>query len=73
MTLYVQRIVEELRAHPEGMTPADLAEKLGCTKAQISSRLSKLSAYGDVIQRKPIRDGKSRPSVYQVRQPGESQ
>src|SRR5882757_7320673 len=45
-TNFPERIVEMLRGSPEGLTAKDIAERLGTTAGNISSRLSKLAAYG---------------------------
>jgi DNA-binding Lrp family transcriptional regulator len=40
------RILEILRGCPYGLTAKEIAERLGVTAGSISSRLSKLAAYG---------------------------
>jgi DNA-binding Lrp family transcriptional regulator len=40
------RILEILRGCPHGLTAKEIAERLGTTTNNISSRLSKLAAYG---------------------------
>jgi DNA-binding Lrp family transcriptional regulator len=45
-TEFQQRIVEMLRSSPRGLTATEIAEGLGTTAGSVSSRLSKLAAYG---------------------------
>jgi DNA-binding Lrp family transcriptional regulator len=45
-TNFPERIIEMLRGSPNGLTSKDIAERLGTTAGDISSRLSKLAAYG---------------------------
>jgi DNA-binding Lrp family transcriptional regulator len=40
------RILEILRGSPSGLPAKEIAERLGVTPGNISSRLSKLAAYG---------------------------
>ena len=46
MTELADRILEILRGCPYGLTAKEVAERLGATAGNISSRLSKLAAYG---------------------------
>ena len=46
MTEFLDRIFEILRGCPYGLTAKEIAERLGVTAGNISSRLSKLAAYG---------------------------
>lgn len=46
MTQLTDRILEILRDCPYGLTAKEVAERLGATAGNISSRLSKLAAYG---------------------------
>ena len=46
MSDFSNRIMEILRDCPSGLTTKDLAERLGTTAGNVSSRLSKLAAYG---------------------------
>ena len=46
MTQLTDRILEILRGCPYGLTAKEIAERLGTTGGNISSRLSKLVAYG---------------------------
>lgn len=46
MTEFLDRILEILRGCPYGLTAKEIAERLGVAPAKISSRLSKLAAYG---------------------------
>ncbi len=46
MTDFPNRIIQILRGCPNGLTSKDIAERLGTTRRNLSSRLSKLAAYG---------------------------
>ena len=46
MTDFPNRIIHILRGCPNGLTSKDIAERLGATRRNLSSRLSKLAAYG---------------------------
>jgi DNA-binding Lrp family transcriptional regulator len=46
VTKLQDRILEILRGSPYGLTAREIAERLGVTAGNISSRLSKLAAYG---------------------------
>ena len=46
MTDFPDRIIQILRGCPNGLTSKDIAERLGTTRRNLSSRLSKLAAYG---------------------------
>ena len=46
MTDFPNRIIHILRSCPNGLTSKDIAERLGTTRRNVSSRLSKLAAYG---------------------------
>jgi len=46
VTKLQDRILEILRGCPDGLTTGEIAERLGLTARNISSRLSKLAAYG---------------------------
>ena len=46
MTDFPSRIIHILRSYPNGLTSKDIAERLGTTRRNVSSRLSKLAAYG---------------------------
>ena len=46
MSDFPNRIIDILRSCPNGLTSKDLAERLGTTQRNLSSRLSKLAAYG---------------------------
>ena len=50
MTQLTERILEILRGCPYGLTAKEVAERLGATAGNISSRLSKLAAYGIIIK-----------------------
>jgi CRP-like cAMP-binding protein len=44
------RIIELLRGCPSGLTSKDIAKLLGTSPVNLSSRLSKLAAYGIIDQ-----------------------
>ena len=46
MSDFSSRIIEILRSYPDGLTTRDIAMRLGTTAGNVSSRLSKLAAYG---------------------------
>jgi DNA-binding Lrp family transcriptional regulator len=46
VTQLTERILEILRGCPYGLTAKEVADRLGATAGNISSRLSKLAAYG---------------------------
>jgi CRP-like cAMP-binding protein len=46
MTDFPHRVIEILRSCPSGLTTKDIGERLGITAVSLSSRLSKLAAYG---------------------------
>jgi DNA-binding Lrp family transcriptional regulator len=47
-TVLEDRILEILQGCPYGLTAKEVADRLGVTASNISSRLSKLAAYGIV-------------------------
>jgi DNA-binding Lrp family transcriptional regulator len=47
-TVLTDRILEILQGCPYGLTAKEVADRLGVTASDISSRLSKLAAYGIV-------------------------
>ena len=49
-TEYTDRILEILAECPSGLTARDIANRLGVSSANMSSRLSKLAAYGIVAK-----------------------
>jgi hypothetical protein len=49
VTKLTDRILEILRSCPYGLTAKEVASRLGAT-ASISSRLSKLAAYGIIVK-----------------------
>ena len=49
-TNLTDRIVEILRSCPYGLTAKEVASRLGATASNISSRLSKLAAYGIITK-----------------------
>jgi transcriptional regulator len=67
MSEFSDRIIEMLRASPNGLTSNDLAARLGTTAGNSSSRLSKLAAYGIIGKaRRPLDRSDSRATVYQA-------
>ena len=48
---FQERITAILQGSPNGLTSDEIAEHLGATAANISSRLSKLAAYGIIEAR----------------------
>jgi DNA-binding transcriptional regulator GbsR (MarR family) len=46
MTDFSDAVIALLRSAPQGLTSKDIAARLGTTAGNISSRLSKLAAYG---------------------------
>ena len=46
MMLLTDRILEVLRSCSYGLTAREVADRLGATAGNVSSRLSKLAAYG---------------------------
>ena len=46
MSDFPSRIIEILHSYPNGLTTRDIAVRLGTTAGNVSSRLSKLAAYG---------------------------
>jgi hypothetical protein len=65
MINFPDRVIEMLRGCPGGLTTKDLAARLGTTAGNISSRLSKLAAYG-IIGTARRGDRGSRGNVYQA-------
>jgi len=61
---FQERIVAILQESPNGLTSNQIAERLGITAGNISSRLSKLAAYG--IIRKSCSSSGPRRNVYRV-------
>jgi hypothetical protein len=62
-----------LEASPNGLTSKDIAAHLGIAAGNLSSRLSKLAAYG-VIGKAPRRIGcaGTRATVYEALRPNQS-
>jgi DNA-binding NarL/FixJ family response regulator len=50
VTKLTDRILEILRSCPYGLTAKEIASRLGATAGNISSRLSKLAAYGIIVK-----------------------
>jgi predicted transcriptional regulator len=50
VTKLTDRILEILRSCPYGLTAKEVAARLGATVSNISSRLSKLAAYGIIVK-----------------------
>jgi len=61
---FQERIVAILHESPNGLTSNQIAERLGVTAGNISSRLSKLAAYG--IIRKSCYSRGPRGNVYRA-------
>ena len=61
---FQERIIAILRGSPNGLTSNEIAERLGATAGNISSRLSKLAAYG--IIGKTHYSGSSRGNIYRA-------
>jgi transcriptional regulator len=67
MSDFSEFIVEMLRASPNGLTSNEIAARLGTTAGNLSSRLSKLAAYGIIGKARRSLDGNSsRATVYQA-------
>jgi DNA-binding MarR family transcriptional regulator len=67
MSDFSDRIIELLRASPDGLTSNDIAARLGTTGGNLSSRLSKLAAYGIIGRvRRPLDRNGPRATVYQL-------
>jgi Mn-dependent DtxR family transcriptional regulator len=68
MSVFSDSVIEILRASPTGLTSKDIAERLGATAGNVSSRLSKLAAYGVISKARDnnVRHS-SRGTVYQAR------
>jgi predicted transcriptional regulator len=67
MSEFSDRIIDMLRASPNGLTSNDIAARLGKTTGNVSSRLSKLAAYGIIGKaRRPFHCNGSRGTVYQA-------
>src|ERR1700686_4859305 len=67
-TNFPELIIDMLRAAPNGLTSKDIAERLGTTAGNLSSRLSKLAAYG-VIGKAALVSHGSRVTVYRPPSP----
>jgi DNA-binding MarR family transcriptional regulator len=52
MLIEKQMIFSLLRAAPEGLTTIEVAAELGVTSGDVSGRLSKLAAYGEIEKSK---------------------
>jgi len=67
MAEFSHRIIDLLRASPNGLTSNDIAARLGKTAGNVSSRLSKLAAYGIIGRaRRPLHSNGSKGTVYQA-------
>lgn len=64
---FPDRVIDLLQAAPDGLTSRDIAVRLGATAGNISSRLSKLAAYGVIGKARgaPVSHG-SRGTVYRA-------
>ena len=61
---FQERIIAILHGSPNGLTSSEIAERLGATAGNISSRLSKLAAYG--IIGKSHYGGSPRGNIYRA-------
>jgi len=67
MSAFSDCIIEILRASPNGLTSNDIAARLGTRAGNLSSRLSKLAAYGIIGKvRRTLGGNHSRATVYQA-------
>jgi DNA-binding Lrp family transcriptional regulator len=57
-TNFQERIIAILQESPKGLTSNEIAKRLGATTGNISSRLSKLAAYG-IIGKARYRHGRN--------------
>jgi DNA-binding IscR family transcriptional regulator len=57
------RIIELLRGCPSGLTSKDIAKLLGTSPVNLSSRLSKLAAYGIIDQ---VRGTRAAATIYRA-------
>ena len=64
ITDFQKRIIAILQESPTGLTSNEIAERVGTTAGNISSRLSKLAAYG-IIGKTRYRHG-PRGNVYRA-------
>jgi DNA-binding transcriptional regulator GbsR (MarR family) len=64
---FQQCVIELLRGSPNGLTATEIAQRLGTTAGSISSRLSKLAAYGIIgLARRALTGRGSRENLYQA-------
>jgi hypothetical protein len=64
-TDFERSVIEILRGSPNGLTAMEIAQRLGTTAGGISSRLSKLAAYGIIGRARATLIGHgSRGNVY---------
>ena len=54
---FQERIIVILQEFPNGLTSNEIAQRLGATAGNISSRLSKLAAYGIICKARYSRGG----------------
>jgi CRP-like cAMP-binding protein len=67
MTDFPNRIIHILRGCPNGLTSKDIAERLGTTRRNLSSRLSKLAAYGIIGRvRGTVADHGTKGAIYRA-------
>ena len=57
MNNFQERIIAILQGSPNGLTSNEIAQRLGATAGNISSRLSKLAAYGIICKARYSRGG----------------
>jgi DNA-binding Lrp family transcriptional regulator len=73
VTQLTERILEILRGCPYGLTAKEVADRLGATAGNISSRLSKLAAYGIIRKtRGKIAHNASACAIYNAPPPAPS-
>jgi hypothetical protein len=64
---FQRSVIEILRGSPNGLTAIEIAQHLGTTAGSISSRLSKLAAYGIIGRTRGTLVGHaSRRNIYQA-------
>ena len=49
---FIDRVLQEIKKHPEGLTILDIAEKTGINRVTVSKYVLVLSAEGKIVQRK---------------------
>jgi predicted DNA-binding transcriptional regulator YafY len=59
----LERLVEVLRASPEGLTARQLAASLFCSKPTVYARIARLVEHGIKLATKDVRDGVRGPKA----------